>query len=227
MSLKVCVFNSPPRGGKGVAASHMKQVINNQEGNLSDFHMEFKDELFKLTANFLGITVDEFLDGYDEKVVDFFNSGSIGMNYAFMEDGITEDSWLKDLPMYEFPDGVRRSKREALIYVSENVIKPSFGEDAFGKALVAQLPENGIVFVSDSGFPEELQPVIDHVGVENVLVVRIQREGCTFEGDSRSYLDPDMFEQDVKFLQILNNGTEDEFKSEVEEGVGAWMNENL
>lgn len=108
--------------------------------------------------------------------------------------------------------------------MSENVIKPSFGKDAFGKAFVNSLPEEGIVFVSDSGFPEELQPVIDHVGSDNVLVVRIQREGCSFEGDSRDYLTPEMFEDKVQFYQVMNNGTEKEFLESVEELVEMWLN---
>lgn len=223
MSLEVVVYNSAPRCGKGVAASHMKNLVNIQEGNLAAFHMEFKDELFKLTANFLGLTVEDFLDGYDQTVGEYFALDTGGLHYALMEQDITEDSWVKDLPMYEFPDGVFRSKRESLIFVSEKVVKPSLGDTAFGKALVSQLPENGIVFISDSGFPEELQPVIDHVGADNVLVVRIHRSGCTFEGDSRDYLTADMFEDNIMIRDVYNNGTLEEFKSEVESLVGLWL----
>lgn len=210
--LKVVVFNGPPRSGKGVAASHMKKLINTVDTNLPTFHMEFKDELFKICANTLGISVEDYQTDYDRQTPD-------------------KVWWMKDLvsistsaSMVSPREQNNYSQRDFLIHMSENVIKPSFGKDAFGKAFVNSLPEEGIVFVSDSGFPEELQPVIDHVGAENVLVIRIQREGCSFEGDSRDYLTPEMFDDKVKFYQIVNNGTEEEFLEGVEEFVEIWLN---
>jgi hypothetical protein len=234
METKIVVFNSPPRGGKGVAASHMTKTINSQACFLPASHLEFKDELFKIAANTLGISVEEFLEGYDETIGEYSKRTDWDNRYCFQDYydlcggdySKFESMWMKDIKMYKI-GGLHLSKREVLIHMSENVIKPSFGKDAFGKALVSQLPYVGVVFISDSGFPEELQPVINHVGADNVLVVRIQRQGCTFKGDSRNYLEPDMFEQDVKFIQILNNGTEEGFKHQVEEEVGRWLNENL
>ncbi|WNO47323.1 hypothetical protein [Vibrio phage vB_VibM_10AMN] len=210
--LKVAVFNGPPRSGKGVAASHMKKLINTVDTNLPAFHMEFKDELFKICANTLSISVEDYQTDYDRQTPD-------------------KVWWMKDLvsistsaSMVSPREQNNFSQRDFLIHMSENVIKPSFGKDAFGKAFVNSLPEEGIVFVSDSGFPEELQPVIDHVGAENVLVIRIQRNGCSFEGDSRDYLTPEMFNDKVQFYQITNNGTEMEFLEGVEELVGMWLN---
>lgn len=219
MSLKVVVFNSPPRGGKGVGASHMKDVINGQEGNLAAFHMEFKDELFKIAANVVGISVETLLQGYDLQVRDVNDSDQ---SWARRFSEVSMDTWWKDVPLYDIEQELL-STRKLLIHMSENVIKPSFGSDAFGKALVSQLPENGIVFISDSGFPEELQPVIDHVGADNLLVVRIHRDGCTFEGDSREYLTAEMFEDNIKIRDIYNNGSLDVFKDEVEALVGLWL----
>ena len=204
--LKVVVFNGPARSGKDSASSHMCKIRTNS------YHRAFKDELFKICANTLGISVEEYQTDYDRQTPD-------------------KVWWMKDLPsvftsaaMLSPSEKSAFSQREFLIHMSENVIKPSFGKDAFGKSFVNSLPEEGVVFVSDSGFPEELQPVIDHVGVENVLVVRIQRDGCSFEGDSRDYLTPEMFDDKVKFYQIVNNGTEEEFLEGVEEFVEMWLN---
>lgn len=219
MSLKVVVFNSPPRGGKGVGASHMKEVINGQEGNLAAFHMEFKDELFKLAANTVRVDMEDFMEDYDSQVRDV---NGFNQSWARQFSSVDMDTWWKDVPLYKVAD-LFLSTRQLLIHVSEKVIKPSFGNDAFGKAMVSQLPENGVVFVSDSGFSEELQPVINHVGADNVLVIRLHRDGCTFEGDSRDYLTPEMFEGTVKIRDIYNNGTLDEFKFEVEALVGLWL----
>ena len=209
--LKIVVFNGSPRCGKGIAAKHLTKLVNSLEGNLPAFHMEFKDELFKIASNVLGISIGEFLTDYERKTPD---------NVWWMKDLV---SLSTSASMKVVGERKNYSQREWLIHISENVIKPSFGKDAFGKALVNSLPESGVVFISDSGFKEELQPVIDHVGADNVMVVRIQREGCTFDGDSRSYLTPCMFKDPIQFYEISNNGTEVAFLSEVEDMVGGWL----
>ncbi|AOQ26808.1 hypothetical protein [Vibrio phage S4-7] len=215
--LKVVVFNGPPRSGKGIIAKHLTENINSMDNNVPAFHMEFKDELFKICANFLGKSVGSFLSNYDARCEDVINPSHL--------ERIPE--WYKD---YTGTIGQRvvntqYSKREFLIHVSENVIKPSFGDQAFGNALANNLPKDGYVFISDSGFKDELQPVIDHVGASNVLVVRINRDGCTFEGDSRDYLEPEMFNNEVLFMDVSNNKTEEQFLTMTTIKVGGWLNE--
>ena len=215
--LKVVVFNGPPRSGKGIIAKYLTDGINTEDNSIPSFHMEFKDELFKVCANFLGGTVGSFLQYYDLKTLEVLTNPVEG-NYP---------EWFKDFKGTTSQRVVNTnySKREFLIHVSENVIKPSFGNSAFGTALVNNLPEEGYVFISDSGFKDELQPVIDRVGEDNVLVVRINREGCTFEGDSRNYLDPEMFNNKVKFMDVTNNETEEQFLTVTTIKVGGWLNE--
>ncbi|QGT52236.1 hypothetical protein [Vibrio phage MZH0603] len=163
---KVVIFNGPPRSGKDLATSFCCEYFNGK-------HATLKESLIKLTADFLGITVEDFLNHYDAKC----------------DDKTYEESacvWVKDLPMYKVGE-TYLSKREALIHVSENVMKPSFGDDVFGKMVADNLPE-GLVFFSDGGFPEEVQPLADKVGIENILIVHIKRDNYTFEGDSRDYV---------------------------------------
>lgn len=212
--LKIVVFNGPARSGKNIAAEHMCEI------SVNSYHKAFKDELFKICANTLGISVETFKDGYDETLGEV--SKRRGFKLLSHED---PNMWFKDYTgnISQRVRGEQYSKREFLIHMSENVIKPSFGKDAFGKAFVNSLPEEGVVFVSDSGFKEELQPVIDHVGADNVLVIRLVRDGCSFDGDSRDYLTPEMFEDKVQFYQIVNNGTEQEFLDNVEECVNMWL----
>ena len=112
--LKVIVFNSPPRSGKEVAAKAVMKCINTQDSNLVAHHREFKDELFKLAANTLGISVEDFLQGYDKRV-----SEVLGW-YSSVE-------WYKDFKSITVGDN-KFSQREWLIYISESVIKPSFGK---------------------------------------------------------------------------------------------------
>ncbi|CAH9014623.1 putative ATP-binding protein [Vibrio phage 277E43-1] len=214
--LKVIVFNAPPRSGKEVAAKAVMKCINTLDSNLVAHHREFKDELFKVAANALDISVEDFLRDYDSKVKDV-----VASKYLF---NVDENTWWKDVPIYDV-NGKLYSKREWLIHVSENVVKPSFGKDAFGKMFVNSLPKEGVVAVSDGGFPEEIKPVIDHVGAENITIVRIHREGCDFSNDSRNYLTQGMFEDKIAFLDIENNSTLDKFEADVVHILGNILNE--
>lgn len=92
----------------------------------------------------------------------------------------------KEEPREEL-DGL--SPRGYLIHVSEEVYKPRYGKDYFGKKSAEKLSDGLNVF-TDGGFEEELTPIIDKVGVENVLVIRLHRTNCSFKNDSRSYLEP-------------------------------------
>lgn len=126
--------------------------------------------------------------------------------------GISDEQWdelytreKKELPS-DLLDGM--SPRQALIKVSEQVIKPNYGKDYFGK-FAAKTLEEGVNVFSDGGFVEEIVPVKDSVGEENTLVVRICREGCSFSGDSRSYL-PDGTVN--KMIDLHNDGTPEYFE---------------
>lgn len=95
------------------------------------------------------------------------------------------------------------SPRQWLIHVSEELIKPQYGSDYFGHKLADKL-QDGITVVSDSGFPDELIPVINTADI--VYVVRIHRDGCSFNNDSRNYLsDEFLTEHGVYFCDISNN----------------------
>lgn len=220
--LKVIVFNGPPRSAKGEAAKYMVSTINNVEGFLPAYQREFKDELFKITAAVFNRTLEGFLKGYDQTLGEYLKEK--GRTPLPHED---PKMWYKDYTgIVSQRIGINQySKREALIHVSENVIKPFFGQDAFGQMAANALPEEGVVFFSDSGFAEELRPIIEKVGEENVLVVRLYREGCTFEGDSRDYLQPEMFDNRVKFQDLENNSTLEDFFVKVENVVGEWIHE--
>jgi len=211
--LKVIVFNAPPRAGKEVAAKAVMKCINTLDSNLVAHHKEFKDALFKVAANTLGITVEEFKTDYDRMTPD-------------------KVWWMKDLASLSTSASMAGvgekkiySQREWLIHISENVIKPSFGKDAFGKMFVNSLPEEGVVAVSDGGFPEEIQPVIDHVGADNIAIVRIHRDGCDFSNDSRNYLTQDMFEDKITFIDVENNSTLDKFETDVVHILGGILSE--
>ena len=86
--------------------------------------------------------------------------------------------------------------REWYIYLAEEVLKPRFGHDVFGRIAVNRLRANppeescGGVVISDCGFHEELLPLVKEFGGVNVFVILMQRQGCNFNSDSRGYLSP-------------------------------------
>ena len=121
------------------------------------------------------------------------------------------DAWYAEDKEYPRPSLDGKSCREALIFVSEEVIKPKFGEDYFGKVAAQKALDNlrdgyKYTIFSDSGFPEEAKPLCDLVGPENVMVVRMEREGTDFNNDSRRYLWADDLPEGVRFVYIDNDG---------------------
>ena len=111
------------------------------------------------------------------------------------------------------------SPRQALIHTSETVIKPNYGKTYFGVCAARTLNE-GINFFSDGGFVEELQPIIEELGEENVLVIRIHRPGYNFSSDSRRYL-PD---GTVKHMVDVNNDSSiEEYFNKISTVVEQWL----
>lgn len=82
------------------------------------------------------------------------------------------------------------SWRKAYIFYSEQVIKPLHGKDWFGSQFVKAATASGadIVVVPDSGFVQEAERTVREFGAENVRLVRIFKDGCSFDGDSRGYI---------------------------------------
>ena len=139
----------------------------------------FKDPLYNLVAAQYGMEVKQFI--------------KLATQRETKESAMTP-LWFK-------------TPRGALIHMSEEVIKPVFGSDVFGKLAVKSLVSGCTNVFSDSGFIEEAKPLFEAVPWAEVLLVRIHKRG-TFEGDSRNYLDPNEFHMTV---DVDNDGTEEDF----------------
>lgn len=130
--------------------------------NMTDFvHLRFKSHLVKLALAISGVDPVEWEHRYD----------------------IRE---LKEAPWDQLPFNM--SQRQFLIYVSEEVIKPKFGKDYFGKFIADKIDKayDGVFIFSDGGFVEEVEPlakVVDHI-----YIVRLTRTGCSWGSDSRGYI---------------------------------------
>lgn len=120
----------------------------------------FKNPMFNIALAALGPDAyREFLDGYDDRARKEKSEG--------------------------FLNGL--SRRQFMIAISEQFIKPVFGDDYFGKYLAGNLTDGDEVFVvSDGGFASEVTPIV--AAGHDVRIVRLHRDRYTFEGDSRGYL---------------------------------------
>lgn len=129
--------------------------------------------------------------------------------------GIPDDYFedCKDQPNDAF---FGNSPRREYIDESEKRTKPFLGEQHYGKVLLRQLWRHyqaGVrnFFITDSGFAREAEPLIDSIGVQNFLLIRVHAEkrGCSFSGDSRSFI----YLAGIPTYDIDNNDSVDVFQS--------------
>lgn len=106
-----------------------------------------------------------------------------------------EVDYLESIKTFDSSLLFGKSYVNAQISFSEDWVKPFFGTQAFGllaerhlRKVMDRFPGQGLFVCSDSGFDHEAFPLVELFGKKNVLLVRIFRDGKTFEGDSRSYI---------------------------------------
>ena len=134
--------------------------------------VSFKQPMFDIAFSMLGVyRYDEFIDLYNDR------------------------------KQKEKPQAILQGKspRQFMIWISEEVMKPAFGKQYFGNRMVEQVHEmrrDLAVVISDGGFPEEIKPLVK-AGHE-VHICRLHREGFTFDGDSRKYIDLSGYHHRVK-----------------------------
>lgn len=123
---------------------------------------------------------------------------------------------VKDSPREEF---FGLTPRAAYIAHSEQYMKPLHGKDVFGRIFMraANFARAPVIAVPDSGFASEVEPLIEAVGREQILLLRIHREGHDFTGDSRSYIDL----PGVTTIDLVNNGVQ-AYCAAVRSHVMAW-----
>ena len=135
---------------------------NNVQQLLGWPRMEFKEALYIETANYYGIDLVSFCVLATERLT-------------------------KELPLPQL-GGI--SPRQAMIHVSEEVIKPKYGKSFFGSKAFSRIKmldgRAASVVFSDGGFEEEVQYLINQ-GCE-VHIIQLHAEGFDFGNDSRNYV---------------------------------------
>jgi hypothetical protein len=214
---KMILMNGPAKSGKDVALKYL------DTGDYPVTYMECKDTLHLLTRTLFTLPEDKYWELYNNRdtkevptpfyrahlsIKDGLDLANI-LGYCFRRDDLI-------LRANDYSTGgVNLSPREALVYISEIVVKPRWGKDYFGKARVISLqealevnPVNTLYVDGSCAFDEEIEGVINIMGQDNVLLLRIHRDGYTFDGDSRSYISDGLVDNTI---DIYNNRTEIEY----------------
>lgn len=193
-----CVlFNGPPRSGKDTLAEMLADHMDAQGVTLPVVQTSLSFPL-RIIAYAMCAQEGKRLDGPD----------------------------YEEFKQTEFPTlGV--NGRQVMIDASEKFLKPTYGNDVMGRLLLNQLnaphgTKNKIVLVRDSGFQIEIDVLIQALGVANVRVVQVHREGTTFKGDSREWVFPPLGHE---FTRIDNNGTLDDLRTEAGRLYGRLVNQ--
>jgi len=122
---------------------------------------------------------------------------------------------LKDEPL---PELLGKSWRQALISLSEDYMKPTYGKDVFGQLLQIELMRRApgpFTVISDSGFDYEAVPIIEYFGPRNCFLWRLHRPGCDFSKDSRSHWSTLGSAKQITEIDLLNEHELDMFKAQI------------
>lgn len=212
----VVIFNAAPNSGKDVSADYLHEYF--QSGQ----RLSFKEALYEDAAEYFDIDVKDLTDCHSDRnlkeipseMFPKYKKHSIKQYFfalLFVIGAVFNNRHLMSLGYY--------SSREALIHVSEDIMKPKYGQDYYGLKVLDKVSNSSerYSFASDGGFKNEVLPLLD-VGYQ-VVVVKLERSGATFEGDSRTLLNEDDFEayNNIKFTTISNNGSLDELYENIRE----------
>lgn len=212
----IVIFNAPPNSGKDVSADYLHEYF--QSGQ----RLSFKEALYEDTAEYFNIDVNDLTEYHSDRNLKEKPSEMFPKNkkhslkqyffaLLFVIGAVFNNRYLMSLGYY--------SSREALIHVSEDVMKPKYGQDYYGRKFLEKVEHSSerYSFASDGGFFRELTPLLDND--YNVHIVKLERSGATFEGDSRTLLIEDDFNgyNNIKFTTISNNGSLDELYENIRE----------
>ena len=192
--MKIVIFNGPRGTGKDTATDYMTALYPDA------IKCRFKEPLYERSyAHF--------------KISD-------RMSY---EDWIhmCNDTTLKVKPCKMLKG---KSPVQALIYVSEELIKKELGETGVSQLAVDYIKKHypdyqrRLLVFSDGGFACEIKDLIERFDLtrKDICIVRLTRKGHTFEGDSRSYI-PDFN------LEIRNNESISTFLGHVRSDIGFFL----
>lgn len=210
---KVVLLNAPPGAGKDVAATAL-QIFSSFHLYIPCDHLRFKEVLYEETAKYFGVNLEWLKDFATDRATKEVPTELLKVaadDYKLLQD-ICE---CRSVPDMQY---IYISPRQALIFTSEVIIKPSKGSKYFGEKAAEKINLETFSVFSDSGFDEELLPIVAKVGKENVVVVKFTGQGSyDFLNDSRDWLN---VPEGVKTLRMTNDSSVAEFVKDLLSKLG-------
>jgi hypothetical protein len=205
------LLNGPNNSGKTKAVEYLKKSMG-----VTIQERQCKEKLHELTIDFFNVDQKWYFAIYNDK---------IKKEIPRVEFAVTYDEYKKLADIIPLPHKKESnaicmlSLRQAMIYVSEVVIKPEKGRDYFGVERVNKIQENEVAIDDSAGFIEELYPAIRSLGQENILLIRVHGRK-TDESDSRNYIPDGVIENTV---DLTNDGTLTEWVESVKNEVTTFL----
>lgn len=195
---RIILLNGPAKVGKDDLITHLSKSYKLTRA-------ECKEHLHNLTALFFAVPKKVYWELYNsretkEKPQPIYRL--TGVEYIELCDYLG-----KPIPTtrarFHF-----LTPREAMIYVSELICKPAFGEDYFGRVRTQNLAKGNLFVDGSAAFDEEIPSLHTKFDPENILLIKIRRPGYGFDGDSRGWVTTSLVKNTVA---IDNNKSLDEF----------------
>lgn len=199
--MAIIILNGPTLCGKGTAYKVLRQLYSAGDGRI-------KKKLHEIASALFNVPLDlwEQREGKEEP------HPALGVSCVAYAQLMRHIKMPTTLPR---PGPRLLSPRQALIYVSEVICKPSFGADYFGRERAERVSAPGLWVCESGGFIEEVQMLPP----EEVCIIRIYGRGRFSPEDTRSYIDlPGAF-----CVEVQNVGTEREFLRAVVDTVDDFL----
>jgi hypothetical protein len=192
--IKFILLNGPPHSGKDTVAKMVIDNLSDSEYLVSHekFSAPLKEAFAAMMEGDINNFVVEHYEDHKEEVVPCL--------------GVSFRQWQIDF--------------------SEKFMKPLYGNDIFGRLLVQRIndsrldaDDDWIFVISDCGFQIEVDHILKSIPKEDIFLIRLHREGTSFDGDSRSYVAAPNCEE----LDFRNNASLNILEELICEHVNTWL----
>ena len=205
--MKLVIINGPSLSGKDKALERIASEFDNV------VRCETKQRLHEMTYQFFDIDSDLYFELYNDRTT------KEEPNQLYTITRKTYKLFSKHFDSHK-DSRCRLSPREAMMYVSEIIVKPTLGDDYFGQYRANMIKSGNLSVDASCGFVGELPPSVDRLGQENILLIRVRGRGEFNRHDSRETIPDGVIDRTV---DIWNTGTEENYLNEVVKTVSQFL----
>lgn len=225
------LINGPLGCGKTDLVEYAKTYFA-ETYNIRSTDARCKDKLHRLTMEIFGVPENKYWEIYNSRKLketrsDLFRlPASVAINATISTGVDIYDSRHTELLGDE--EYALMSLRLAMIFVSECLIKPNFGESYFGEyRMVSVMNNSAQIYWDDStGFPDELKPISTFIPLDHVLLVRVHGRGKFDSRDSRDYILDGVLPPD-RVIDVWNDGELIDFLTNTTKAIEGKLTDEL